>query len=249
MCFNIYQLLKGELLLNNNLHDNHRKRVYKRFLNEGLMGFEEHNALEFLLFLSKARGDTNALAHNLINEFGSLSAVLEADIEELLTVKGVGEVTATTLKFIPEMCAYYIENKRDKKAKLDTIQAVSEFFMPKFFGKTNELFFAVALDDKRNLLRSMLVSEGTGNATSVSISKIVAMATRCNATAVILAHNHPRSATLPSSSDIICTQNIYAALNTVNITLLDHLIFYNNEYISFAQTSYMNTIKERFKGR
>ncbi len=232
----------------NNLHDNHRKRVYKRFLQEGLDGFEEHNALEFLLFLSKARGDTNALAHMLIKEFGSLSAVLEADVEELLKIKGVGEVTAVSLKFIPEMCAYYLDNKRNKKQKLDNIEAVSEFFMPKFFGKTKELFYAAALDDKRNLLRCMLVSEGTGNATSVSISKIVACATQCNATAIILAHNHPRSATLPSSSDIICTQNIYAALHTVNVTLLDHLIFYNDEYISFAQTSYMNTIRERFRG-
>ncbi len=232
-----------------NIHNNHRKRVYKRFLSEGLSGFEEHNALEFLLFLSKARGDTNALAHLLINEFGSLSDVLEADIDELMKIKGVGEVTAITLKFIPEMCAYYIENKRNKKQKLDNIEVVSEFFMPKFFGKTKECFYAAALDDKRNLLRCTLISEGSGNATSVSTSKIVAIATQCNATAVIIAHNHPRSATLPSSSDIICTQNIYAALKTVNITLLDHLIFYNDEFISFAQTNYMNTIKERFKGR
>ena len=63
------------------VHDDHRRRVYERFLREGLAGFEEHNAMEFLLFLARPRGDTNPLAHALIDRFGSLSAVLDAPIE------------------------------------------------------------------------------------------------------------------------------------------------------------------------
>ena len=65
------------------VHDDHRRRVYERFLREGLAGFEEHNAMEFLLFLARPQGDTNPLAHALIDQFGSLSAVLDAPIEEL----------------------------------------------------------------------------------------------------------------------------------------------------------------------
>ena len=90
------------------VHDDHRRRVYERFLREGLAGFEEHNAMEFLLFLARPRGDTNPLAHALIDRFGSLSAVLDAPIEELERVPGVGHSSAVVLKFIPQMCAYYL---------------------------------------------------------------------------------------------------------------------------------------------
>ncbi len=225
-------------------HDNHRKRVYKRFLNEGLAGFEEHNALEFLLFLAKSRGDTNIIAHRLIDKFGSLSEVLEASVEELMEVDGIGEVSAVSIKLIPDMCAYYMESKIKNVKKLNTTQLVADFFLPKFFAKTSELFYFAAVDDCQRLLRCVLVSQGTGNFTAVSIAKIVAAATRCQATGIILAHNHPRATTLPSSSDLTNTIKIYKALKTVNIELIDHLIFSNNEYLSFAQTNYMQSIKD-----
>ena len=224
-------------------HDSHRKRVYARFLRDGLAGFEEHNALEFLLFLAKARGDTNLLAHQLIQRFGTVANVLDASPEELMQVPGVGETTVVTLKFIPEMCAYYLQSRVKGSKTLNSVQAVGDFFMPKFFGKTTEVSYFAALDDRRRLLRCTYISEGIGNATSISIAKIVSEAAHCQATGVILAHNHPRGITLPSSNDIICTREIYRALRTVNVELLDHFIFNDNEYLSFAQTQYMDTVR------
>ena len=123
------------------VHDDHRRRVYERFLREGLAGFEEHNAMEFLLFLARPRGDTNPLAHALIDRFGSLSAVLDAPIEELERVPGVGHSSAVVLKFIPQMCAYYLENKTSHKVPLTSVEEASAFFMPKFFARTQEAFY------------------------------------------------------------------------------------------------------------
>lgn len=131
-------------------HDQHRQRVYNRFLREGLMGFEEHNAMEFLLFLAHARGDTNSLAHRVIRTFGSLSAALDAPYEELVQVPGIGPSSAAVLKFIPQMCAYYLENKRDARRPLDSPSAAAEFLMPYFFAKTAEEFYVAALDDRRD---------------------------------------------------------------------------------------------------
>ena len=228
-------------------HDNHRKRVYNRFLNEGLAGFEEHNALEFLLFLAKARADTNLLAHSLISRFGSVAQTLDASLEELLEVPGIGESCAVVLKFVPEMCGYYLENKTKNIKQLDSVEAVGAFFMPKFFGKTQEEFYLVALDDRRRLVRCVQISQGIGNATSVSVAKIVAHTTRCHATGVILAHNHPRGITLPSSNDIVVTRDVYKALKMVGVELLDHFIFSDGEYLSFANTNYMSSIKESIR--
>lgn len=225
-------------------HDHHRQRVYNRFLAEGLSGFEEHNAMEFLLFLARARGDTNSLAHSLVNHFGSLSKVLDAPIEELEKMPEVGHATAVVLKFIPQMCAYYLENKTQKNVALSSVQAVSDFLMPKFFAKTEEEFYLVCLDARRKMLRTTCISKGTGNATSVSVARIVAEVTKCNATGVVLAHNHPRGITLPSGNDIAVTREILKALRMIGVEVVDHLIFAENEYLSFADTSYLASIKE-----
>ena len=226
------------------VHDDHRRRVYERFLREGLAGFEEHNAMEFLLFLARPRGDTNPLAHALIDRFGSLSAVLDAPIEELERVPGVGHSSAVVLKFIPQMCAYYLENKTSHKVPLTSVEEASAFFMPKFFARTQEAFYMAAVDDRRVLLRCVLISEGSANATAVSVAKVVSEALKCGATGVMLAHNHPRGITLPSSSDMAVTREIYRALRLVNIQLLEHLIFADNEFLSFVQSNYMDRIRQ-----
>lgn len=224
-------------------HDQHRQRIYNRFLREGLMGFEEHNAMEFLLFLAHARGDTNSLARRVIRTFGSLSAALDAPYEELVQVPGIGPSSAAVLKFIPQMCAYYLENKRDARCPLDSPVAAAEFLMPHFFAKTVEEFYIAALDDRRALLRFERLSYGTANTTSVSTAQVVEFAVRWRATGVILAHNHPRGVPLPSNSDLAVTKSLVQALSVVNIELVDHFIFCDADYLSFADSNYMDSVK------
>ena len=216
-------------------HDAHRQRVYERFLNEGLAHFAEHEALEFLLYLSRARGDTNGLAHRLIDRFGSLSLVLDAPIEELQQVSGVGKTTAVVLKFIPQMCGYYLNNRVDERIVLDSPEKVAEYLMPKFFGKTTECLCMVPMDDKRRPMGCIFLSEGIVNAAPVSIAQIVKEAVRTHASTVLIAHNHPRGLPLPSSDDIGTTIAISRALDVVNIWLTDHLIIADNDYCSMRR--------------
>ena len=232
-----------------NEHEHHRQRMYKRFLRDGLSGFEEHNAMEFLLFLAHVRGDTNEIAHAVINRFGSLSRALDAPYEDLLTVKGIGPTSAVVLKFIPQMCAYYLENKTKKNEKLNSSKSMADFLRPKFFGKTAEEFYMIALDEQGNILRCVQISAGTGNATSVSASKIVAEAVKAEAAAVVLAHNHPRGTTMPSANDLCATRAVMNALDTVGIELLDHLIFTDTDYLSFADSIYMQRIHDGLAGQ
>src|SRR5690554_7825953 len=86
------------------MHTGHRDRVKNRFLNEGLDSFDQHQVLELLLFYSIPYKDTNELAHELINRYGSLAAILEADPFELQKVKGVGKNTAVLLSLLPQLC-------------------------------------------------------------------------------------------------------------------------------------------------
>ena len=91
------------------VHDGHRERMKSRFVEAGLDGFNDHNALEMLLFYAVPRKDTNELAHRLLKQFGSLAAVFEAKHEELMRVDGIGENAATLIKLIPEVSRRYLE--------------------------------------------------------------------------------------------------------------------------------------------
>ena len=91
------------------VHDGHRQRMKSRFLEAGLDGFNDHNALEMLLSYALPRKDTNELAHKLLNHFGSLAAVLEADQKALSEIDGIGENAAVLLKLIPAISRRYME--------------------------------------------------------------------------------------------------------------------------------------------
>ena len=92
-------------------HDGHRGRMKKEFLQGGLTAFSDVRALELLLFYSRMQGDVNPTAHALLDTFGSLAGVLDADPEQLLTVPGVGENTAVLLKLVPALAAKYLASR------------------------------------------------------------------------------------------------------------------------------------------
>ena len=85
----------------NNVHSGHRQRLKDRFLQNGADGFEKHQLLELLLFYGIPQKDTNPIAHELINRFGSIRGVFEASIEALCEVDGISAHTATLIKLIP----------------------------------------------------------------------------------------------------------------------------------------------------
>lgn len=227
------------------IHDGHRKRLRSRFLQDGLSGFEEHNALELLLFYARPRQDTNKLAHSLIDRFGSFSAVLDAPVEELLQVEGMGEPSATLLKLIPQVSAYYLESRTLPGAILASTQLAGDFLLPKFYGKKEECVYVVSLDDKRKVLRCTCISEkGITNAVTISVKQIVAEAVGSNATGIILSHNHPGGLALPSQADRLVTAQAYKALQLINVTLLDHIIVADNDYVSMADSGYISNLRK-----
>lgn len=227
------------------VHDGHRERLRARFLRHGLADFEEHTALELLLFYARPRCDTNELAHALIDRFGSFAGVLDAPVEDIVKVKGMGEPSAALLKMIPEMAAYYLNNRTEPGVILDSTQKAGAFFQPKFFGKKQEMVYLAALDDKRKVLRCVCLSEeGIVNAVAISVKRIVAEAVSANATGVLLAHNHPSGLALPSMSDKSVTNQAFHALRMINIQLLDHIIVADGDYVSMADSGYIEMIAQ-----
>ena len=96
------------------MHDGHRERLKRRFLNEGLDGFEPHQILEMLLFYAIPRRDTNEIAHALLERYGSLSGVFDADPNDIATVSGMGLHSALLLSFVPQVSRFYFKDNRSR---------------------------------------------------------------------------------------------------------------------------------------
>lgn len=195
--------------------------------------------LELLLFYAIARQDTNLLAHRLLDQFGSFSRVVEAPIEELRKVEGVGESTAIYLRLLYQSWKRYQQDRVAKMKVLPTIESCAQYLAPRFAGEKKEAVYLLCLDSKCRLLCCTKIAQGTANYTNLPIRKIVETALNANAVSVVLAHNHPDGVAIPSHEDIGTTRNVAAALKAVDINFVDHLIVSEEDFVSLMQSGYL----------
>lgn len=221
------------------IHKDHRKRVKERFLREGLDSFTDIQILEMLLFYGFRQGDTNELAHNLLDRFqNSLAKVLDAPREQLMAVDGIGPEAATLIKFAQALVRAYDISKAKESKVLPTLDDCGTYLMPFFKGKQNEFVYLLCLDAQMKVLDCLKVGEGSVNYASVPIRRVVEMALAVGASSVVLAHNHPSGIALPSTEDIQTTRRMAAALSAVEITLADHIVVAEDDYVSMVLSGY-----------
>lgn len=218
------------------MHEGHRDRMRQKFLQDGLDVFETHEALELLLFYAIPRKNTNEIAHYLIEEFGSLSAVFDAPVDTLMKVGKLTRNTAVLIKLIPQISRIYLEDKHKRSNKLVSDDVVGDLLMHKFVGRTNETVILVLMDGKRKQLFCGVVNEGSLNGAEIHIRKMVELAMRYNASMAIISHNHPSGIALPSKDDMIATASVRDALSLVGVRLIDHIIVADDDYVSLRQS-------------
>lgn len=221
------------------IHDGHRQRLRERFMEHGLESFTEVQVLELMLFYCIPRRDTNEIAHRLLARFGSLAQTLDADIEELCSVEGIGENSAAFIKMFPAIARYYeVDRAKLKGEPLLTTEACGSRLLPQFLGRCNETVFLLCIDAKGKEICCRMVGEGGINSAGVPIRRIVEIALAAKATSVVLAHNHPSGIALPSQEDVATTQRIAIALDAVEVILADHLIIAEDDYVSMVQSGF-----------
>lgn len=218
-----------------NVHQGHRQRVKTRFLTEGLDGFEDHQVLEMLLFFSIPMKDTNELAHKMLNEFGSLAGLFEADPKDICKRCGVSENTAVLVSLIPSLSRRYFSRRWGDKPVLNSSSKAGEYAVSLFAGRTYEVFFVICLDSQNKVNYAALVHEGTINESPVYPRLIVETVLRHQAHSVILAHNHPGGSLQPSQEDMAITKKIASALEPISVQVMDHIIVAGDKYMSFKE--------------
>lgn len=218
------------------VHENHRQRVKARYEAYGLDMFDEHQALELLLFYCVPRRDTNEIAHRLINRFGTFGQVLDAPLKELEKVEGVGHSVALYLKLLRDTQRYYrIHNEQDDVI-LNSMNACGEYLVRYFDGFKVEAVYMLGLDAKCKVLCCREIGRGNVNSAAISIRKIVDVALTENVTSVVLAHNHPSGLAIPSQADTQTTYRIAQALKAIDVVLVDHVIVCDSDFVSLVQS-------------
>lgn len=218
------------------VHDGHRDRLKSRFAEHGLESFNDINALELLLFYAIPRKDTNVMAHDLVDRFGSLSGVFDASLRELTEVPGIGENTALLIKLVPQMM------KKCQLSKVNDIRVfrsshdLGRFLVPRFMDERDELALLLCLDSRKSLICCRVLNRGVVNAVDITVRRLVELALKNKAASLVLAHNHPEGIALPSREDEAFTRKAGEALRLMGMELVDHIIVAGDRYFSMRDS-------------
>lgn len=226
-----------------NVHKGHRDKVKKRYYESGMTYMPDHNILEMLLFFGIPQKDTNPIAHELINKFGSYSGVLEAKLPELMAVKGMTENAACLITMILPLYKRYVSNLRKKKRKFESTQEIADFLRTMYLDTQNERIYVLCFDADEQLIACREASNGIKDSSSFDCNTMASIVLEVKAKKVIMAHNHPGGTLRPSSDDVAITEKMRVFLAYLDVQLLDHIIITDKSYFSMATSpSYIHVV-------
>lgn len=217
-------------------HSGHRSRMKKKLMQNGFDHMEPHEVLEILLYYAIPQRNTNDIAKNLIDRFGSISAVFDASVD-MLKSAGLTEHQALYLTMFPDIARIYLVDKYENQDKIIDYDNITGFIRDRFIGlEEQENVLLILIDKKGKLVYSGIISQGDFNSASISIREIVTLAINYAATSAFIAHSHPSGLALPSKEDVLVTRDLKKALKLVGIHLLDHFIVADHECVSLAES-------------
>ena len=217
----------------------HRERLRQKFLTAGMAAFHEYEAVEFLLTCAIPRRDVKPQAKALLRKFGSLRAIVDAEIGDLERISGVGKKSAIVIKFIKEFAAFYLMQKAKEKPQIACTSELLDFVRMTMGGKKDEEFCVIYLDAQNQIIEFETVQQGIANQAVVYPRQVLEKALRKKASALILAHNHPSGHVRPSDADIRLTRTIQETARALDILIHDHIIIGENRFFSFREEGMM----------
>ena len=212
----------------------HRKRLRDKFISSGLQGFHDYEIIELLLSLGTPRRDCKQQAKEALRRFKTLRGVMEAPIEELQKIEGIGPHSAFGIKLMQEVAREFLKEKIIDKPVYKSAQEIFDYLYHSMRDLRKELFKVIYLNSQNQIIETEDLFEGTVNASSISPREIIEGAIRHDAVSLIFVHNHPSGNPKPSKSDKELTKELVYAGSIMHIKILDHVIIGNDRYFSFA---------------
>jgi DNA repair protein RadC len=211
------------------------QRPREKLLARGPAALADGELLALLLRTGLAGQGVFALAQSLLDHFGGLAGLLNADAKALAAIKGLGPAKRAELLAVMEIARRAIAQPLREAPVFDAPQRVKDYLSLQLAGLLHEVFAVLFLDHQHRLLRLEEMFRGTLTQTSVYPREVVRRAMDLNAGAVILAHNHPSGLAEPSRADEYLTQTLKSALALVDVRVLDHLVVGRGTVVSMAE--------------
>lgn len=210
------------------MHEGHRQRMYEKLASGN--GLYEHEILEMLLYNAFPRKDTNPLAHELINNFGSIAGVFNASAEELKTIDGVGDSVAYYIKTAGE-CLKYVNDNFGGVTVLKHVSDFKAFTRLRMRGKLAERVELFCLERNGRVRRIITFSDNSVNHVDIKVDELAKKIALANPYAIVAAHNHLRGTCEPSDNDDKFTRDLQTICNINNVDLLDHCIYCSTDEV------------------
>jgi len=193
------------------------------------------------IFLRTGIKGTNVvvLARQILQEFGSLRALLAATEPEFCQIKGLGVAKYVQLQAVVEMSRRFLAEQLERSDALTSPQLTRDYLRAKLRDLPHEVFAVLFLDNKHRVIRFEALFYGTIDSASVYPRVVVKKALERNAAAVIFAHNHPSGIAEPSHADRMITDKLVSALQLIDIKVLDHFVIGDSDIASFAERGWL----------
>ena len=230
-----------------NPHKGHRERMREKVRTLGLENLPQHEIIEVWLYPFIPMKDTNVIAHDLIDRFGSLENVLDASPKMLMEVKNMTENAALYLTTMPQVFKVYNIQKFGPKPMLDTIAHAVKYLQNLFVNEKTEVIYMLNLNAKGMLLSKCKVGEGNIDSCQLNTREFIMRSADSKGNCIMIAHNHPSGNSSPSYADCEFTRWLIPFAEVLGINIIDHIIISSEGYYSFRENNMLSNYAGIFK--
>ena len=225
------------------IHKDHRSRLKLQFMEHGIETLSDIQKLEMLLFFSIPLKDTNPLAHELINKFGSLRDVFDADYSSLTNISGIKENTACLIKLVSGLVKQ-LQMPIDGNY-ISSVSDAKEFCEKLFANVEVEQFYIICLSKSNRVKKVKLLQSGSSDEIMVQIRNVTEFALDSKCNRIIVSHNHPCGYGKMSDEDCTFTYSLICSCILNSIDIVDHIIVGMDKTISLAAQNILQKLKEK----
>ncbi|ANI57394.1 UNVERIFIED_ORG: DNA repair protein RadC [Pseudomonas fluorescens] len=215
------------------------ERPREKLLEQGSGSLSDAELLAIFLRTGVSGKSAVDVARHLLSQFGSLRALLEADLATFSEQLGLGPAKFAQLQAVLEMGRRHLAERMRQKTALENPQVVRDYLKAMLRHEPHEVFGCLFLDSKHQVLTFETLFRGSIDNTAVHPREVVKRSLANNAAAVILCHNHPSGNSDPSQADRLLTKRLQKALELIDVRVLDHFIVGDGEPLSMAECGWM----------
>jgi len=227
--------------------EGHRGRLREKFLEHGLDKLTDDEIIELLLTLATPRRDCKQPAREALKKFGGLAGALEARVEDLSKIKGIGPVNAMGLTLVHQIARKFLREKIIHADYVNSFEEALDYFTHAMKASGQETLSVLYLSSQNAILGEERFTSHSPGAVSIHPRQALESALRHNAASVVMAHNHPGGSAQPSDEDVRVTRGLYFALRFAEAPLRDHLIITADGYFSFMKEGLMAGFEKEYE--